>query len=197
MRQIGLTGGIGAGKSTVARLLADQGAVVIDADALARELVAPGTPGLAEVLAEFGPQVRDPAGALDRAALARIVFADPRARRRLEDLLHPRVAQETARRLARLPADAVVVHEVPLLAERGLADRYDAVLVVEAPLPLRLARLRGRGMSTAEALARIRAQAGEEERRAVATVVISNDGPLPVLADRVAQAWAQLRLPAR
>ncbi len=197
MRQIGLTGGIGAGKSTVARLLADQGAVVIDADTLARELVAPGTPGLAEVLAEFGPQVRDPAGALDRAALARIVFADPQARRRLEDLLHPRVAQETARRLARLPADAVVVHEVPLLAERGLADRYDAVLVVEAPLPLRLERLRGRGMSTAEALARIRAQAGEEERRAVATVVISNDGPLPVLADRVARAWAQLRLPAR
>jgi dephospho-CoA kinase len=190
--RVGLTGGIGAGKSAVARLLADHGAVVIDADAIAREVVEPGTPGLAEVAAVFGVGVLRPDGSLDREALGRVVFADPAARRRLEEITHPLIRAETVRRMAAAPPDAVVVHDVPLLVEAGLAGSYDAVVVVEAPEELRLDRLVGRGLPRDQALARMAQQASAEQRRAVATHLVDNGGDLDALRARVAQVWAEL-----
>jgi len=195
--RIGLTGGIGAGKSTVARELERLGAVVIDADALAREVVAAGTPGLRAVAAEFGDGVLTPDGALDRAALGRVVFADPEARARLEAITHPLIAAETARRLARLPHDAVVVHDVPLIVEKRLAGEYDLVVVVGAEEEVRLARLvRDREMPREDALARIRAQATDEERRAVADVWLDNSGTPEELLDQVRALWHERLLPA-
>lgn len=193
MIQVGLTGGIGAGKSTVARLLAARGARVVDADRLAREAVAPGSPGLAEVVAAFGPTVLAPDGTLDRARLAATVFADPRARRRLDAIVHPRVGAATAQLLASLPPDAVVVHDVPLLVENDLAGRYDLVVVVDAPVEVQEARLvEQRGMAPADARARIAAQASREQRRRVADVVLDNTGSLADLADQVDRLWQRI-----
>jgi dephospho-CoA kinase len=187
---VGLTGGIGAGKSEVAQRLAGHGAVVVDADRLARAVVAPGTDGLREVVAAFGRDVLDPAGALDRAALAKAVFGDEPARRRLEGIIHPRVRARTAELIAAAPPEAVVVNDVPLLVEVGLAPSYHLVLVVEAAEATRVARLaHGRGMSEAEARARIRAQTSDEERRAAADVVLANDGALAVLHAAVDALW--------
>jgi dephospho-CoA kinase len=187
---VGLTGGIGAGKSEVTRCLADLGAVVVDADRLAREVVEPGTPGLAEVVAAFGRQVLGPDGALDRPTLGRLVFADEAARRRLEAIVHPRVRERTAALVAAAPPDAVVVNDVPLLVEAGLAGGYDLVVVVLAPRRERLRRLvEVRGMAEAEASSRIAAQADDARRRAVADVVIVNDGTRAELRERVAQVW--------
>ena len=189
MLRIGLTGGIGAGKSTVARELERLGAVVIDADALAREVVAPGTEGLAAVVAEFGEGVVVD-GALDRPALGRIVFADPDARARLEAITHPLIGVETARRLAGLPQDSVVVHDVPLIVENGLADNYDLVVVVGADEDVRLERLvRDRGMRPEDARARIRAQATDAQRRAVADVWLDNSGTEEELLAQVRRLW--------
>ncbi|HLV02991.1 dephospho-CoA kinase [uncultured Georgenia sp.] len=197
MLRIGLTGGIGAGKSTVARELERLGAVVIDADALAREVVAPGTAGLRAVAAEFGDGVLTPDGTLDRAALSRVVFADPHARARLEAITHPLIAVETARRLTDLPEDAVVVHDVPLIVEKGLAGDYDLVVVVGADEEVRLDRLvRDRGMSRQDALARIRAQATDEERRAVADVWLDNSGTPEELLAQVRELWRERLAPA-
>jgi dephospho-CoA kinase len=193
---IGLTGGIGAGKSAVAGRLAEQGAVIIDSDVLAREVVAPGTEGLAEVVAAFGPSVLDDAGALDRPALGRTVFGDDDARRRLESIIHPRVRARAAELVAAAPPDAVVVNDVPLLVEKGY--QFPLVIVVQAPLDDRLERLaRDRGMSRAEAESRIAAQATDEQRRAVADVVIDNDGTLDDLRARVDAVWRDVLLPAR
>lgn len=192
MLRVGLTGGIGAGKSAVSALLAERGAVVIDADELAREVVAPGSPGLAAVVGEFGPGVLRPDGALDREALGARVFADPAARRRLEEIVHPLVRAETARRIAALPPDAIVVHDVPLLVEAGLAGEYDLVLVVEAPRQVRLARLAARGLPPAQARARMDSQAPDARRRAVADVVVDNAGTPEDLRERVAQVWERL-----
>jgi dephospho-CoA kinase len=195
---VGLTGGIGAGKSAVAQRLAALGAVVIDADALSREVVAPGTDGLAEVVAAFGASVRAPDGSLDRAALGRIVFDDEGARRRLEAIIHPRVRARTAELVAAAPPDAVVVNDVPLLVEAGYRDRFPLVIVVQAPLEVRIERLaRTRGMSRAEAESRIAAQATDEQRRAVADVVIDNDATLDDLRARVDAVWTDVLLPAR
>lgn len=192
MLRIGLTGGIGAGKSTVARELERLGAVVIDADVLAREVVAPGSAGLAEVVAEFGEGVLRDDGALDRPALGRIVFADPAARARLEAVTHPLIAAETARRLAELPEDSVVVHDVPLIVENRLAGNYDLVVVVGADEQVRLDRLvRDRGMAREDALARIRAQATDAERRAVADVWLDNSGTEEELLARVRRFWTE------
>src|SRR5438067_5596555 len=156
---VGLTGGIGAGKSVVAARLAELGAVVIDSDRLAREVVAPGTDGLAEVVAAFGADVVTE-GALDRAALARRVFADPAARERLEKIIHPRVRARVAELSGEAPDGAVVVNDVPLLVEAGLADTFAFVIVVLASEPVRIRRLtEGRGMTEAEARSRIAAQA--------------------------------------
>jgi dephospho-CoA kinase len=196
MLRIGLTGGIGAGKSTVARLLAGHGAVVVDADVIARDVVGPGSPGLARVLAEFGPWVQAGDGGLDRGRLASIVFADEGARRRLNAIVHPLVAQGTAELLAATPPDAVVVHDVPLLVENGMAEHFDLVLVVEAPEAARLARLAGRGMAPEQARSRMAAQATDAARRAVADVLICNDGSLADLAAQVDAFWRDRIAPA-
>ncbi len=200
MIKIALTGGIGSGKSEVERLLAERGAVVVDADRLAREVVGPGTAGLAAVLEEFGPAVRAADGSLDRAALAAIVFADAGARRRLEAIVHPLVgarAHDLLGAAERAGAD-MVVYSVPLLVENGLAGGYDLVLVVDAPDDVRLDRLvRLRGMTEADARARMEAQAPRAERLAAADVVVSNDGTPAELAERVEAVWAELSARAR
>lgn len=189
---VGLTGGIGAGKSAVARRLAELGAVVVDADQLAREVVAPGTDGLAEIVQAFGPSVLAEDGCLDRPALGRLVFADPAARRRLEAIVHPKVRRRTAELVAAAPPDAVVVNDIPLLVESGLAAGFDVVIVVEADPDVRVERLvRYRGMAGDEARARIAAQASDAERRAVADVVIRNDGSLDDLVERVDDVWRE------
>lgn len=189
MRRIGLTGGIGSGKSTVAELFAEHGAYVVDADAIAREVVAPGTPGLQELAEAFGPGVLADDGSLDRAALAEIVFSDPSARELLNRITHPRIAARTAEILESLPAEAVIIHDVPLLVEAGLAQAYDLVVVVDAPDEVRVARLVERGLSEQDARARIASQASREERLAAADVVIDNSGSLADLSDQVTRAW--------
>jgi dephospho-CoA kinase len=187
---VGLTGGIGAGKSAVAERLAAHGAVVIDSDRLAREAVAPGTDGLAEVVAEFGPEVLAGDGSLDRARLASVVFGDDAARRRLEGIIHPRVRERTVELIAAAPPDSVVVNDVPLLVEAGLAEAYEVVIVVLADEETRVERLvHDRGMTRDEATARIRAQATDEQRRAVADVVIVNDGTIEDLHKKVDEVW--------
>ncbi|HEV7209268.1 MAG TPA: dephospho-CoA kinase [Mycobacteriales bacterium] len=191
MRRVGLTGGIGSGKSTVARLLADRGAYVVDADVVAREVVAPGTPGLAQVAAAFAGVLR-PDGSLDRAALSGLVFGDTAARRRLEAITHPLIAAATAQRLRQVPADGIFVHDLALLVELGLAGNYDFVLVVQAPLHLRLRRLAERGLDQDQARQRIAAQATDEQRAAVADLVIDNGADLAHLRAAVERAWPRL-----
>ncbi|MHA7958900.1 dephospho-CoA kinase [Streptomyces sp. L500] len=194
MLKVGLTGGIGAGKSEVSRLLASYGAVVVDSDRIAREVVEPGTPGLAAVVAEFGPGVLTAEGALDRPALGAIVFADKGRLAALNAIVHPLVRARSAELEAAAGPDAVVVHDVPLLAENGLAPLYDLVVVIDAGTETRLDRLvRLRGMTPDEARARMAAQATREERLAVADLVIDNDGPLEALEPQVRAVWEQLR----
>jgi dephospho-CoA kinase len=189
---VGLTGGIGAGKSEVARRFAELGALVVDSDALAREVVAPGTPGLAAVVDAFGPGVRAADGSLDRAALARLVFADDEARERLNGIVHPLVRRRAAELVAAAPPGTVVVHDVPLLVETGQAGRFDLVVVVEAPAEERVRRLRrDRRMAEEEARARMAAQAGDAERRAAADVVLANDGDLAALRAEVDRVWRE------
>jgi dephospho-CoA kinase len=194
--RIGLTGGIGAGKSAVAARLEALGAVVVDADAVAREVVAPGTEGLAEAVAAFGPDVLRPDGGLDRAALATRVFSDEPARRRLEAIIHPRVRARTAELMAAAGPHAVVVNDVPLLVETGLAPSYHLVIVVVAGERARVARLvRDRGMAESEAYARIRAQADPDARAAAADVLVHNDGTLDELRARVEALWRDRLVP--
>jgi dephospho-CoA kinase len=188
---VGLSGGVGSGKSTVARLLAAHGAVVIDADAIAREVVEPGTPGFDAVVARFGTDIVAH-GRLDRAALARIVFGDEHARADLNSIVHPLVARRSDEIAAAAAPGAVVVFDVPLLVESGVTQRYDLVVIVLASEPVRLARLAARGMDAADARSRIAAQAGDEQRSAVADVLIRNDGPLTELADQVDALWTRL-----
>lgn len=192
--RVGLTGGVASGKSTVSAMLRELGAVIIDADQLAREVVARGTPGLAAVVAEFGDGVLTPSGDLDRPAVAEIVFNDEAARRRLEAIVHPLVFAEVARLEAEAPPGAVVVHDIPLLAESGRADTFDAVVVVDVPAELQIERMmRDRGWTRAEAEARIAAQASREHRRSVATYVVANTGSLDALRARVEEIWAALQ----
>jgi dephospho-CoA kinase len=194
VRRVGLTGGIAAGKSLVSQLLRDHGAVVIDADQLAREVVAKGTPGLDAVVREFGEAVLGPDGELDRPAMARLVFADEDARRRLEAIVHPLVFQRILELEAAAPDDAVVVHDIPLLAESGRAGTFDAVLVVDAPAEVQVDRMvRLRGWTEDEARARIAAQASRQDRLALATHVIDNTGTVEDLRDRVAEVFEELR----
>jgi dephospho-CoA kinase len=195
---VGLTGGIGSGKTEVSRRLAALGAVVVDADAVAREVVEPGTRGLDQVVARFGPEVLDREGRLDRDRLAKLVFADPTSRSRLNAIVHPLVRARTAELVAAAAATdphAVVVNDVPLLVETGLAASglYDAIVVVAAEPETQLARLTGpRGMTEADAKARIAAQAPLADKLAVADYVVRNDGDLDALDAQVRQVWADL-----
>jgi dephospho-CoA kinase len=195
MLRIGLTGGIGSGKSTAAARFAELGALVIDADAIAREVVEPGTPGLSAVVSRFGSEILLPDGSLDRPALARLVFADAEALAALNAIVHPLVAERRAELMATAGPDAVVVSDVPLLVENGMAGDFDAVVVVEAPLDQRLARLAARGLAAEEARARMARQASDEQRRAVATVLLDNSGSQPELARQVDAAWQRLTGP--
>jgi dephospho-CoA kinase len=192
--RVGLTGGVASGKSTVSGMLADLGAVVIDADLLAREVVGRGTDGLAEVVAAFGPEVLTPVGELDRPAVGALVFADGTKRRALEAIIHPRVRARAAEIEASAPEGSVVVHDIPLLAETGQGAAFDAVVVVDVPTELQVERMvRDRGWSAEEADSRIAAQATREDRHAIATYVIDNTGTLLDLRRRVLEVYAALR----
>ena len=191
--KVGLTGGIGAGKSEVARRLAQLGAVVVDADALARESLAPGRAELAAVAAEFGEHVLAPDGSLDRAALGRVVFGDRERLDALEAIVHPYVERRSAELIAAAPPDAVVVYDVPLLAEKQMQGHFDVVVVVLASEAVRMQRLvAGRGMTESDALQRIRAQAHDDQRREVADVVILNDRDLVALEQQIVELWERL-----
>lgn len=199
MYLVGLTGGIGSGKSTVARLLDERGAVVIDADRIAREVVEPGTEGLAAVVERFGEDILDPEGRMDRAAVAEIAFSDDQAREDLNAIIHPRVRQRIAERLGEIAADErernrIVVLDVPLLVEGGGDHGYEDVLVVTAPEEVRVRRLvEDRGMDPDDVRARISSQASDEERLAVATHVIDNAGTMDELERQVDEVYAELR----
>jgi dephospho-CoA kinase len=196
-RRVGLTGGIGSGKSTVAQLLQEHGAVVIDADAISRELTAKGSPVLDQIRDAFGTHVLTDSGELDRAALAKIVFDDETARERLNSIVHPAVRQESARLVdeaARAETfSGVVVQDIPLLVETGQADSFDGVIVVEAPESVRIDRLvTARGMKEDDARSRIRSQATDDQRRAVATWIIDNSGDRETTTAQVATLWDEL-----
>jgi dephospho-CoA kinase len=191
---VGLTGGIGSGKSTVADLLAARGAVVIDADAVARKVVEPGTPALAALAERFGDGILGPDGALDRPALGRLAFVDDQSRKDLEAITHPAINEEFLRRVQAAPKDAIVVCDVPLLFESTQARSrgYQVVIVVEAPRDVRLARLEQRGVPRADAEARMAAQATDEQRREIATHLVDNSGDLASLEQQVDRIWADL-----
>lgn len=189
---VGLTGGIGSGKSTVAERLAALGAIVIDADRIARQVVEPGTPALARLVERFGADILAADGTLDRARLAAKAFADENSRKDLEDITHPAIAEEFLRQVAAAPAAAVVVHDVPLLAEAKRPMEYAAVIVVEAPVEVRLERLEARGIPRADAERRMAAQATDAERRKLATWVVDNGGDLGALEAQVDAIWAEL-----
>ena len=194
--RVGLTGGVASGKSTVAAILAELGAVVIDADLLAREVVAPGTEGLRRVVEEFGLDVLGPDGALDRPALGAIVFADETARRRLEAIIHPLVRARAAEVEARVPPGGVVVHDIPLLVESGQAGSFEAVIVVDAPVETQVGRMvADRGWTREEAEARVATQATRAQRAAAATYLVDNTGTLEDLRRRVTEVFTKLRNP--
>ncbi|GAA0484741.1 dephospho-CoA kinase [Streptomyces olivaceiscleroticus] len=194
MVKVGLTGGIGAGKSEVSRLLASYGAVIVDADKIAREVVEPGTPGLAAVVEAFGTDVLTPEGALDRPKLGAVVFADPDRLKALNAIVHPLVGARSAELEAAAGEGAVVVHDVPLLTENGLAPLYDVIVVVDASPETQLRRLvELRGMTEDEAKARMSAQADRKQRLAIADHVIDNEGPLEDLEPQVREVWERLR----
>jgi dephospho-CoA kinase len=190
----GLTGGIGAGKSEVSKRLAAHGAVIIDADAIAREVVEPGTPGLADVIAAFGPEVLLPDGTLDRPRLGEIVFADATLRARLNGIVHPLVGARMRELESSAGPGAIIVNDVPLIAENHLAARYDLVVVVDVPPRIQLDRLvHRRGMTREQAKARMAAQASRADRLAIASIVIDNSGSLAELDRQVGELWTELR----
>ncbi len=194
--RVGLTGGIGSGKSTVAATLAELGALVIDADAISREVVAPGTEGLAAVVDAFGEELLDADGALDRSALASVVFHDDEARRQLTAILHPRIGARTAEMVADATDDAIVVHDVPLLVENAMGAAFALVVVVDAPVDVRVRRLAdSRGMSHEDSRARMAAQADDEARRDAADVWIDNGGPAGDAREAVARLWNDRLVP--
>lgn len=197
MLRVGLTGGVASGKSAVSAMLAELGATVIDADQLARDVVAPGTDGWREVVGAFGSDVLTDSGDLDRPALAAIVFADPERRRELERIIHPRVRARAAELEATASHNAIVVHDIPLLVETGQAADFDAVVVVDAPPDLQVERMvEQRGLTPDEAWARVRAQTTRDRRAAVATYVIDNTGTLEDLRRRVTEVFERLRASA-
>ena len=194
MLLVGLTGGIGSGKSTVAALLRQRGAVVVDADVIARQVVEPKTPALAALVDRFGEQILGSNGKLDRAKLAELAFATEESRRALEAITHPAINEEFTRQMLTAPPDAIVICDVPLLAESDQARNrgYPVVIVVESPIEVRLDRLEQRGITREDALRRISAQASDEERRELATILIDNSGDLSALTERVGQVAPEL-----
>lgn len=192
MRKIALTGGIGSGKSTAAARFAELGGTVIDADAIARAVVLPGTPGLSAVIARFGSEVLGADGALDRPKLGKLVFADSAALADLNAIVHPLVKARTAELTAAAAEQLAVIYDLPLLVENKMADGFDAVVVVQAPLEQRLSRLAGRGMDEQTARSRMAAQASDDERRAVADVLLDNSGSVAQLYAQVDAAWQRL-----
>jgi dephospho-CoA kinase len=201
MLRVGLTGGIGSGKSAVSGRLAARGAVVLDGDKAARAVVEPGTPGLAQITGTFGPQVLRPDGSLDRAKLAGIVFTDEAARGKLNAITHPLIHQHIqAAEKAAVAAggpDTIVVHDIPLLAEGQRSAEFDVVIVVDVPPELQVSRLAGRGMPEDQARARMAAQATRAQRLAIADIVVDNSGTLDDLDRRVGAVWAELASRAR
>ncbi len=196
MLRVGLTGGIGAGKSTVANRLAEHGAVLVDSDRIAREVVEPGTEGLARLVAEFGPEILAADGSLDRPVLAAKAFADDESRHRLNAIVHPLVGVRTGELMAAAKPDAIIVHDIPLLVENGLATAYHLVVVVDAPVEVRVRRLvSARGMAEDDARARIRAQVSTEQRRAVADVWLDNGGAEDAVLAEVDALWADRLVP--
>ena len=193
--RVGLTGGIGSGKSTVSALLAERGAIVVDADAIARAIVEPGEPALSEIAEAFGAEVIGPDGALYRARLAALVFGDPDALERLNAVTHPRIAQRSAEMIAQAPTDAVVVYDMPLLVEQGpdALTGWDHIAVVDCPDDVRLGRLVARGIDADDAHRRMASQATREERIAVADTVIDNSRDLASLTGQVDSLWDRLR----
>jgi dephospho-CoA kinase len=193
MIRLGLTGGIGSGKSTVAGMLAERGAVVIDADQIARDLVGPGGEALAELVTEFGPRILQQDGSLSRGELASLAFSDPRATERLNAIMHPLIRAEAERRIADSPTSAVVVYDMPLLVETGQADLVDVVVVVDVPEDVQVDRaVRLRGLDREDVLRRMEVQATRADRRAAADVVIDNSGDLAETQAQVAALWASL-----
>ena len=191
--RVGLTGGVASGKSTVAAMLEELGAVIIDGDALSREVVAKGTPGLEAVVQEFGAELLGADGELDRPAMGRLVFGDEQARKRLEGIVHPLVFERIVELEQEAPNDAVVVHDIPLLAEAGRAAEFDHVIVVDAPPEVQVERMIAeRGWTEEDARSRIAAQASREQRRAIATEVIENTGTREDLRKRVAEVYAEV-----
>jgi dephospho-CoA kinase len=195
--RVGLTGGIGSGKSEVSKRLAAYGAALIDADVAARAVVEPGTPGLGEITAVFGPQVLLPDGRLNRERLGQIVFADDSALAKLNAIVHPLVHERTQQleqqAAATLGPGGIIVHDVPLLAENGLQNGFDTVIVVDAPDDQRLQRLiETRGMTADHARERMAAQAGRDQRLAIADIVVDNSGTLGDLDQQVAEVWSVL-----
>jgi dephospho-CoA kinase len=196
--RVGLTGGIGAGKSEVSAMLAALGAVLIDADAIAREVVEPGTPGLAAVTSAFGSGVLFADGSLNREGLGEIVFGDPAKLESLNRIVHPLVGQRMTELERAAGQDAIVVHDVPLLAENDLAAGYDLVVVVDTPEDVQVDRLtRKRGMTPEQAQARMAAQASREKRLAIADFVVDNSGSLAELDRQVGDLWTELRRRSR
>ena len=195
---VALTGGIASGKTTVANLLAEHGALLIDSDQLAREVVEPGTPGLAQVVTRFGEQVLTQTGRLDRQALGDIVFADAAARADLNAIVHPLVRRRRAELIAQAAADQIVVSVIPLLVETGLVDQFDAVVVVDVPSQTQVARLvRRNDISPEQAQARLDAQASRAERLAAADWVVTNSGSRAELEAQVERLWSQMRSKAQ
>lgn len=193
MTRIGLTGGIGSGKSTVAGLLADRGAVIVDADAIARELVEPGGEALAELVTEFGPRILTADGSLSRGELAALAFSDPRATERLNAIMHPLIRAEAERRIAAHPDAPVVVYDMPLLVETGQSALVDLVVVVDVPEEVQVDRaVRLRGLDEEDVQRRMAVQAGRAARLAAADVVIDNAGDLASTAEQVEALWQRL-----
>jgi len=195
MKRIGLTGGIGSGKSSVASLLLEHGAIVIDADAISRELVEPGQPALDALVAEFGPSILTPVGTLSRGELAKLAFSDPEATKRLNAIMHPLIGAESARRIQAAPESAVVVYDMPLLVETNQRDLVDLVVVVDVPEQLQIERAVSlRGLDQVDVERRMQAQVSRDERLAIADYVIDNSGSPDELKASVAGLWGDLKL---
>ena len=193
MTRIGLTGGIGSGKSTVASMLAAKGAVIIDADQISREIVEPGQPALEEIVAVFGAGVLRPDGSLDRGELARLAFADKAMTKRLNAIMHPRISAESASRIASAPPGSVVIYDMPLLVETGQASAVSRVVVVDVPVSIQRERAIARGLEPADVDRRIEVQATREQRLAVASDVIDNSGTLERTQEQVDALWQSLK----